>query len=688
MATEPNLNDDTVLATHLRDLLYRSVGFDDVESTHRLDALKYYFQRPRGDEEEGASKVVSGDLSAMTDATVAQMTEAFATDDIAEFDAFDKDDEHQARLEMDVVHHQIMNANNGILHFITSIKEALLFRLGVIKVWSEELKRSRIKEFENIPNREALAAFSADRLPNNVKVDLLDFDLEKGTAKIRETIIFRQLRIRPVPSENFGYLEDESSEQDMQRRSFVWERHIETRSKLIEQGFDKATVDKLPCHIVGRTRETVARTPGQTINQVTRGLDRSQDLIEWFEIYALVDMDGDGIAERWKFSLNAQQATLLDKEPVDLVPYGTGVTILNPHKLRGVSLYDKLRQTQDIRTGLKRALLDNATVINQGRIAYLDGKVNVDDLDSRRADRSIRVTGVASIDQALKAIEIPDLSQGLLANIQNERQERAEMGGAALEMATGQLRLNERLGSMGLDRAYSVMEQLSAHMTLMIAITLFRSVYLLAHETIRKNFSESEVVFKRRGRWDSVDPSTWPRRTGLTFKISKSPNERSRKVSALRETLGMQLQMAQLGMDEVLVNLDGFHHALIDFSRANDLPNPEKYWIDPLDPNSIKARQLKSQGAAQEKEKQDRLMGMAVELEQLRIAFDKYRQDTMLQFEYFRTVLESEVEEAKIVGDATVDLLKAKRLAGKVDSNGKSKPNGSQGTEVSEGDTE
>lgn len=657
----PNFKDDTQLATHLRDILFRTVGYDGVETQARVDALNYYFQRPRGDEEPGASRVVSGDVSAMVEATLSNMTESFATDAIAEFHAFDKDDEHQARLETDVVQYQIMDENTGILHLITSIKEALLFRLGVIKVWDEVFERSSTKTFENIPNREALAAFAAVNLPKNVKIDLLDFDLEKGTARVRQTFTQRKLRIQPIAVENFLYVEDESSESDLQRRSYVAERHVETRSTLMQRpGFDKEQVKKLSRMVTGRTRETTARVPGQTLTPLVAGIDASQDLIEWFEVYVLIDMDGDGISERWRVCLHAQDGKILEKKPVVLVPYATGVALINPHKMRGISMYDKLRQTQDIRTGLKRSLMDNATAVNQGRIAYLDGKVNVEDLDSRRADRSIRVTGVPDVNQAMTAIVIPDLTQGLLANIENERRERTEMGGASLEMASGQMRMNERMGSMGLDRAYSVMEQLSAHMTLLVGETLVRSVFRLAHETIRRNFSANELVLKLKGRWQNVDPAQWPPRTGLTIKIAKSPNERTRRKQALGEVLDRQTGLAQAGMDEVLVNLDSYYYALIDWCRAADLPNPEKYWVDPLSEESVKAREIKTDAAVREKESQDNYMKLSVQMSQLQTAFLKYQHDTQLQFDYWKEVLGAEVEEAKIVGAATTDLVKAK----------------------------
>lgn len=657
----PNLNDDTQLATHLREILFRTVGYDGVEAQARVDALNYYFQRPRGDEEAGASRVVSGDVSSMVEATLSQITECFASDAIAEFHAFDKDDEHQARLETDAIQYQIMDQNTGILHFITSIKEALLFRLGVVKIWDEKFERSNTKTFEGIPNREALAAFASVNLPKNVKIDVLDFDLEKGTAKVRQTFTTRRLRMQPIAVENFLYIEDENSDPDLQNRSYVAERHIETRSNLMQRpGFDKEIVKKLSRMVSGRTRESTARAPGQLLNQVVAGIDPSQDLIEWYEIYALIDVDGDGVSERWRISLSAQDNKILEKQPVNIVPYATGTVLINPHKLRGISMYDKLRQTQDIRTGLKRALMDNATAVNQGRIAYLDGKVNVEDLDSRRADRSIRVSGVPDVNQAMTAIVIPDLTQGLLANIENERRERSEMGGASLDMASGQLRMNERMGSMGLDRAYSVMEQLSAHMTLVIAETLVRSVFKLAHETIRRNFSADELVLKLRGRWTNIDPAQWPPRPGLTIKIAKSPNERARRKQALDEVLNKQIALTQSGMDEVLVNLDSFYYALIDWTRACDLPNPEKYWIDPLSEESTQAREIKTQAAQREKASQDQFMSMTVQLEQIRTSLAKYVQDTDLQFKYWNAVLGSEIEEAKIVGSATTDLLKAR----------------------------
>jgi hypothetical protein len=103
------------------------------------------------------------------------------------------------------------------------------------------------------------------------------------------------------------------------------------------------------------------------------------------------------------------------------------------------------------------------------------------------------------------AFAVPDTSANILANIEHMRRVRSEMGGATLDMATGQMQLNDRLGSMGLDRAYSVMEQLAAFMTRVLANTLIRGMYLVAHETLRTQWPQP-IQFKRGNMWVETNP--------------------------------------------------------------------------------------------------------------------------------------------------------------------------------------
>src|SRR5262245_40192551 len=131
------MTNDEILAAVRKQLSLCAGWGGDIATTDRAKALDAYFMRARGDERVGRSRVVSGDISAAVDATHAQVMDAFSSDDICEFTARGPEDEAQAKLESDVVAHFVMKAQRGRLEIGKAIKNALLLRLGVVKVWVE-----------------------------------------------------------------------------------------------------------------------------------------------------------------------------------------------------------------------------------------------------------------------------------------------------------------------------------------------------------------------------------------------------------------------------------------------------------------------------------------------------------------------------------------------------------------------
>lgn len=631
----------------LKQTLAACAGWEgDKIAKDRERALDYYFCRPRGDEVAGRSQVVSGDVSAMTEAVLSQMLDAFDSDSIAEFEPLGPDDEDQAQLEADAVQYFVMSRNNGLLELAKAIKDALLIRNGVLKVWVDETEAVETRMFRGV-TKDALGA-----LPNGVTIE--DFDEDAGTLRASGVRRRKKLVVEAVPLENFFYTASWHSH-DVQDIPCAGERHCETRASLIARGFPKKKVAELPAFPSVWKPDSAARDPKKH-REEDRAIDKSQDLIEWFELYVLVDRKGFSERRRIAFSHNE----ILEDVPVSIVPYPCGVAIINPHRFLGISLWDKLRQVQDVSTALQRALLDNVNTVTKNRVAYLDGKVNVDDVADGRTNNGIRVKAtVGDVRSAVMPFNVPDLSVGILQNIEHQKSVRAEMGGAALQLATGEMQLNDRIGSQGLDRAYSVQEQLAAMMTKNIAVTLIRSLFFIAHATLRENF-DTAVPVKRNGRWASPVPAEWPVRECVHIKVGMSPGERARKAGALMQIVQSQLVLADKGMDEVLVNIDGFYRALTDWGRVSDIQNPEQYLVDPSSDTAQKAMQSKRQAAEQQRQEQKNLMNQAIQLEQLRTAFDKYKADQETQFKYWAETLKAEIAEAQIAGKATVELVKAK----------------------------
>jgi hypothetical protein len=389
-------------------------------------------------------------------------------------------------------------------------------------------------------------------------------------------------------------------------------------------------------------------------------MDKSQELVEWYEVHARAEA-GNGIDELRRICFHYTDSEILLDEPAPFLKLASGTAILNPHRFTGISLFDKLKQNQDMRTALRRALLDNVNATTKNRLAGLDGVVNEDDATDGRVNNLVRVKNVVpDVRQALMPLAVPDTSANILANLESTARERSEMGGAALDLQTAQMQIGgDRMGSQGLEKAYSVAEQLSASMMKTLASTLIRETFLLAHKTLREYFDEP-VPIKRNGKWQYVVPSEWPERYSVTVKPGMSPGERSRRVNAMTQVINSQMMLADKGMDEVLVNLDSFNRALLDWARLSEVQNPEQYFLDPQSEQSQAALQNKQKQAQQQQRDKAMLMQQAFGLEQLRTAFEKYRTDAELQFKYFAELLNAEVKEAEIVGRAAADLVKQK----------------------------
>ena len=666
MATKKSerMNDDDIQKA-VNAQLRVATGWDEDEITKvREQALDYYFMRPRGDEVTGRSNVVSGDVSAMTDAVLSQMLDAFETDNLVDFEPDSAEDEDQAQLESDTVNHFVMKENNGYMAFLEAIKDALLERNGIIKIWVDERTTTKTQEYTDVDP----VAFQVLTTAPGMQMDVVNYDLSAETLTLKETTINRKLKVEAIALEDFLYTENWKS-LDLQDIPFCAERKVDSRSALIEMGFDEAKVNELSARQEAG-QSTASRNPRKIESDPPTTPDKSQDQIEYFECYTLMDTDGDGISERRRIVLSG--TTLLDNIEAPMVSYAAGAVLINAHRFLGVSLFDKLKQIQDTNTGLNRALLDNANATNKSRLIVRDGKVNSDDLEDGRVNGRIRVKNShqGPLDEAVKALLVPDISQGILLNIEHQKRSRAELGGAALDLATANAQLGaEGVGSQGLDRAYSVMEQLAAMMTKIIARTLIRSVYLLTHETLRRFFNEP-VNIRRSAGWSQPIPSKWKKRTILTVKPGMSVGERARRISTLGAILDKQIALSDQGLDDVIVNINGFYAALMDWARASEVAQPEQYFLDPTSEASKEALKRKQAAQQKDKENQATLIDQALGLERLRTAFEKYKQDTDLQFQYWEANLSSEVEEAKIVGKASIDLETA-RMKPKETGNGK-----------------
>jgi hypothetical protein len=107
----------------------------------RADAMDYYLGDMRKDmpAQDGRSRAVSTDVADTIEGLMPSLMDIFAgSDEVVRFEPVGPEDEAAAAQETDYVNHVFMQQNAGFMILYGFIKDALLSKVGIAKVWWEE----------------------------------------------------------------------------------------------------------------------------------------------------------------------------------------------------------------------------------------------------------------------------------------------------------------------------------------------------------------------------------------------------------------------------------------------------------------------------------------------------------------------------------------------------------------------
>lgn len=593
------MSDIAILRTQLQDAIDNGPPQDQLKR-----AVDYYYGRPRGDEVPGRSQVQSLDVADMIHAVMAQILPSFTQDKVCEFEPDGPGDDAMARLESDAVNKVLMEGSRGFIVFSEALKDALLLKNGIIKVYLADDGESR-----------------------QVRVSAVD------------PLCFF------VGASQDSVLLDGSSP--------CFERKEYSRGDLIGMGFSRADVEQIPSGDSTTDQNAYVRRPTQSMDPA-EGTGWANERVTVWEGYSQLPDDDDASRTRLYRTIHAENVLLL-KERAEFVPYAAGTAFIEPHRFWGLSLYDRLKTVQDAKTAIQRQWLDNLANCNNSRQAVNDN-VHLDDALDSRPGGLIRIKGVGPVAEAITPIPSIDAGPAASAYLAYMDQVRADRGGAALQMASAEAQItSSQVGSMGVDRIYSVQEALAGMIARTMAETLLRTAFLLVHRLLRTELGET-LTLRLADQWVKVDPAQWKPRNRINIKSGLSPGERSRKYAAATAVLQYQVQALQMGMDGVLVTLPNLYNALMDWCSAAELDAGEKYFTDPRSQIAQQGSQQKAQQGQMAQQMQMELTKAQLDLERMKLQLDAQKAQMETQFDYYNARLSAEVEEAKIVGAATADL--------------------------------
>ncbi len=122
-------------------------------SEERADAMDYYLGDVSKDmpSQAGRSKAVSTDVSDTIEGLMPALMDIFAgSDEVVRFEPVGPEDEEAAQQETDYVNHVFMQQNPGFMILYGFIKDALLSKTGIVKVWWEEREQEERETYYDL----------------------------------------------------------------------------------------------------------------------------------------------------------------------------------------------------------------------------------------------------------------------------------------------------------------------------------------------------------------------------------------------------------------------------------------------------------------------------------------------------------------------------------------------------------
>ena len=560
-----------------------SIGYVESETVdQRKIALQYYLRQPLGNEVEGKSQVVTGEVAEAIDGALPALLRIFTgSDQIVVADPTGPGDEPGAKQATDYLNYIFLRDNPGVTIMRDWFFDALLQKNGIVKAYWEDKEDISREEYEGLTDDELALMLQDDEIEivsQDVRtLPAVDPAMAKAITmaggvvptfnlndvKIKKRKNSGKVVIENVPPEEFLISKKGVAIRGSRAAPFVAHRRQITRSDLIAMGFDKEQVNSLPSgDALAYTPERVVRfSPGEQPYDL-QSEEMALQEVEVFECYILHDENGDGIAELRQVFYAGNE--ILSNEECDYIPFYSICPIPIPHKFFGNSLADRTTDLQLIKTTVTRQMLDNLYLTNDARTWAVDGQVNLDDLLTSTAGGVIRVKSPTAIGQLQvqnmsgqsfpmlqyldtvqqKRTGVTDMSQGLDANI---LQNVTAAAVASMQQAgAGKIELIARLFAEG-----GVKE-------------LFEGILHLVTK-----YQNKERIIRLRGQYVAVDPRTWANKYDLSINVGLGNGNRDQQMAMLQMVLAKQEQMlGQFGPANPLVSMGQYRSTLGRFVEA------------------------------------------------------------------------------------------------------------------------
>jgi hypothetical protein len=544
MAGKP-MTDDALLDI-LRKEEQTAQGFQDsILSKIREQALSYYDRQPYGDEQEGASSVVTSEFADVIESLMPGLMRVFTNaDDLPKFAPMAPGQEQWAKEASEYVPHVLMRQNEGFRIISALLKDALMYRLSGTTVDLEPYEDKRTVPVEGIstgrhrPDRRlrpqqqgadldhgaARGDLSARRLTNAQQASRrAEFVQPPETFSGTITIVHKRKRVvvDSIAPEDIRFSPTARTEDGA---SFLGFLKRTTASDLVKLGLSQDQIDDLSSERPV-TVEDAQRNDNAIVGQEERDDTGDSERPLWLVVaYVRADVNGDGISElvRVVYAHAGGDTAGRIVEQVEWegpASIALATPILMPHTITGRSLFDQTQDLQLIGSVLTRGLLDNLYIVNRPRPVISD-QVNLDSLIDWVPGSPIRLKpGAKPGDNHVSWLSVPDVGSSVLRALEWQASVKENRTGVSrYNQGLDAESLNKTLG--GLDRIMSASQERQDLIARTFAETSIKRLYRLVYRAIKRAASGPVDYWPgNSGTFAHCDPTKWPDEMDVTVDV-------------------------------------------------------------------------------------------------------------------------------------------------------------------------
>jgi len=580
--------DDNKLKSILESEIDDAIGYLETETTdERQQALEYYMREPYGNEVEGKSQIVTGEVAEVIDGALPQLMRVFtSSDDAVVFEPVNQGDEETAEQATKYVNHIFYKDNNGFEIMHDWMKDALLQKVGVVKAYWDD-KTDVTKEKYNGLNDDELAMIMQDDEVEIVEQETIviqeaQFDpmtgmeispaLSSHNIKVKRSVDKGKVVVENVPPEEFLISKRARTIADA---PFVAHRKMVTRGELIAMGYDEDTVMSL------ETGDALEFSP-ERIARYSRGEqptdmdsdDEMMQLVEYYECYIQTDFDDDGIPEMRRVCYASNE--ILHNEECDYVPFHSICPIPIPHKFYGHSLADRAMDLQLIKSTITRQMLDNLYLTNNYRVGAVEGQVNLDDLLTSTAGGVVRMKNPNAV--------IPMTVQSNAAQSFPMLQYLDEIQAKRSGVSDAQQGLNPDVLQNVTAAAVNAMTSASQGKLELIArifadtgiSSLFKGILHLVCK-----YQQKERIIRINNKYVPFDPREWNSEYNITVNVGLGTGSKQEQLATMQMILDKQEQLlTTYGLSNPLVNLKQYRDTLAKFVQMAGFKDDSQFLME------------------------------------------------------------------------------------------------------------